>query len=247
MTVECSGFPPALPPELPAGWLRPSTPAAARAVQAEMAAHVQERDAMPPDEVRLIGGVDISTERFDPEQRVFAAVVSLDLPGLEQREAATAVERAPMPYIPGLLGFREVPALLTAWGRLARRPDLLLVDGHGRAHPRGLGIASHLGVVLGVPTIGVAKSILVGAPAGPLPDAPGARVPLLWQGREIGAVLRTRRGANPLYISVGHRVSLETAVEWVLRCGRGYRLPEPTRRAHLAANALRRLGGHATA
>jgi len=147
--------------------------------------------------------------------------------------------RAAMPYVPGLLGFREVPALLAAWEKLRAKPDLLLVDGHGVAHPRRLGIAAHLGVVLDVPAIGVAKSILVGAEDPPLPDEAGTETPLAWKGERIGTALRTRRRANPLYVSIGHRVSLPTAVAWVRRATVAHRLPEPTRHAHLAANALR--------
>jgi deoxyribonuclease V len=114
------------------------------------------------------------------------------------------------------------------------------VDGHGIAHPRGLGIAAHLGVVLDVPSIGVAKSPLVGRPEVPLGEEVGESAPLVWRGRVLGTLLRTRRRANPLYISVGHRVTLASAVGWVQRCATGYRLPEPTRQAHLAANVARR-------
>jgi deoxyribonuclease V len=144
-----------------------------------------------------------------------------------------------MPYVPGLLGFREIPALLAAWEKLRAKPDLVLVDGHGVAHPRRLGIAAHLGVMLDVPAIGVAKSVLVGGEDPPLADEPGAETPLVWRGERIGTALRTRRRSNPLYVSIGHRVSLETAVAWVRRATNTYRLPEPTRQAHLAANALR--------
>ncbi len=152
---------PALPPE----WLDPPDIATARAAQLALAARVVRDDAIGP--VRRIGGVDISSTRFDPEGRIYAAVVVLDWPGLQVVATATAEARATMPYVPGYLGFREVPALLTAWARLAEPPDLVLVDGHGIAHPRGFGIATHLGVVLDVPSIGVAKSPLVGRPEAP--------------------------------------------------------------------------------
>jgi deoxyribonuclease V len=218
--------------------LDPPDPAAARRAQTALAERVVREDAFG-GEVRLLGGVDVSNNRFDPEGRVFAAVVALSLPDLRVVETAGATARAAMPYIPGLLGFREIPALLAAWEKLGTKPDLLLVDGHGVAHPRRLGIAAHLGVVLDVPAIGVAKSVLVGAEDPPLAEEAGAETPLVWRGERIGAALRTRRRANPLYVSVGHRVSLETAVAWVRRATAGYRLPEPTRRAHLAANALR--------
>lgn len=188
--------------------------------------------------MRLIGGVDISCRRFDAERWVAAAVVVLTWPDLVLVETATARVRARLPYVPGYLGFREVPALLEAWAGLAAKPDLLLVDGQGLAHPRGFGVASHLGVVLDRPTIGVAKSILVGE-VGPVR---GDEAPLIWQGDRIGTALTTRAGAGPVYVSVGHRVSLEAAVGWVRGALRGYRLPEPTRLAHQAANAARRAG-----
>jgi deoxyribonuclease V len=214
------------------------TPAEARALQPVLAARVEEADRLA--EVRLVAGVDVSTTRFDPERLVYAAVVLLAWPGLEVVETATAVQRAALPYIPGLLGFREVPALEEAFGRLRARPDLVMVDGHGRAHPRGLGIASHLGVVMDLPTIGVAKSVLVGKVEGGLAEEAGARAPLVWKGARIGIALRSRARANPLLLSTGHRVSLDTAVAWVERTLRGRRLPEPTRLAHEAAGMLRR-------
>ena len=223
---------------IPAEWLHPPDGAAARRAQTALADRVVREDAFG-GEVRLLGGVDVSNNRFDPEERVFAAVVALSVPDLRVVEAAGAVARAGMPYVPGLLGFREIPALLAAWEKLRTKPDLLLVDGHGVAHPRRLGIAAHLGVVLDMPAVGVAKSVLVGEADPPLPDEAGAETPLVWRGERIGTALRTRRRANPLYVSIGHRVSLETAVSWVRRATGGYRLPEPTRQAHLAANALR--------
>ncbi|MDI3306933.1 MAG: deoxyribonuclease V [Acetobacteraceae bacterium] len=223
---------------LPPDWLHPPDLATARAAQVEIAARVIQQDAYGP--VRFLGGVDISNSRFDPENRIFASVVVLSLPDLKVVETAGAEARATIPYIPGFLGFREIPALLLAWAKLGTKPDLVMVDGHGIAHPRGLGIAAQLGVVLDIPSIGVAKSPLVGHPDGELGEEAGAELPLVWKGRRLGTVLRTRRRANPLYISVGHRVSLESAVDWVKRAGTGYRLPEPTRQAHMAANAVRR-------
>ena len=225
-------------PGIPPDWLEPPDLAAAKAAQVALAARVVQQDAHPP--VRLLGGVDISNSRFDPEGRIYAAVVVLEWPGLRVVARASAEARASIPYIPGYLGFREVPALLVAWAKLDPKPDLVLVDGHGIAHPRGFGIAAHLGVVLDIPSIGVAKSPLVGAPAAPLGEEPGSEQPLVWKGRRLGTVLRTKRRSNPLWISVGNRVSLDSAVDWVKRCLAGYRLPEPTRQAHLAANEVRR-------
>jgi len=222
------------PPE----WLHPPDLEVARAAQRIMAERVVTEDAHGP--IARLGGADVSSERFDPERRVHAALVTLDAATLKPLAEAGETQVAAFPYVPGFLAFREVPALVAAWLRLDPKPDLLLVDGHGIAHPRGLGIASHIGVLLDLPTIGVAKSVLVGEMAGPLGPEPGDRVPLVWRGRVIAMALRTRARANPLYISVGHRVALESAVAWVLRAnGRGYRLPEPTRLAHLAANRQR--------
>jgi deoxyribonuclease V len=225
-------------PELPGALPFPTDAAAARRLMPALAERVETADRI--GDVRRIGGADASATRFDPDRAVYAAVVTLDWPSLEPVSQAGAVMRGGLPYIPGLLGFREVPALAEAWERLPARPDLVLMDGHGIAHPKGLGIACLLGLVLDVPVIGVAKSILVGQVEGELPDAPGATAPLVWKGRMIGTALRTRRGANPLYVSPGHRVSQETALRWVLAAGRGRRLPVPTQAAHDAAGALRR-------
>jgi deoxyribonuclease V len=222
---------------LPAAWLAPPDFAAAKLAQLSMAGLVVARDALGP--VRFIGGADISCLRFDATRRVWAAIVVLSWPELELVETAAAEITAGMPYVPGYLGFREVPALHAAWAKLRQRPDLVLVDGHGLAHPRRFGIACHLGVTLDVPSIGVGKSLLVGASAEPLPAAVGRTAPLLHKGEVIGMSLRSRARAGPLHVSVGHRVGLETAVDWVRRLGRGTRLPEPTRLAHLAANAAR--------
>lgn len=223
-------------PAIPSHWLHPADLKAARRAQEEMAAAVIARDE--PGVPRLLGGADISTQRFDPARRIFAALVTLDATGRELARA-TQADVARFPYVPGFLGFREVPALAAAWDWLDPKPEVLLMDGHGVAHPRGLGVATHLGLVLDWPTIGVAKTRLVGE-AGPLPDAVGAQVPLMWKGKQIGVVLRTRRGANPLFVSIGHRVSLARAVEVVMRAAEGRRLPAATRAAHDAANTLRR-------
>ncbi|MDO9500042.1 endonuclease V [Falsiroseomonas sp.] len=215
----------------------PATAAAARLLQPELAARVVPQDEIGP--VRVVAGADASTLRFDPTRTVHAAMVALDAENLAALGEAGATRSGGLPYVPGLLGFREVPPLAEAFAKLPRRPDLILVDGHGLAHPRGLGVACLLGVTLDVPTIGVAKSILVGTVEGDLPDMAGAQAPLVWQGRIIGIALRTRRGANPVYVSIGHRVSLPTALAWVVALGRGRRLPEPTRLAHAAATRVR--------
>lgn len=224
-------------PETPQHWLHPRDIAQARAAQTEMAARIVTTDDVPPSIARL-GGADVSNTRFDPTKRVHAALVTLDAATDAPLAIATETRVADFPYVPGYLGFREVPALAAAWTRLALKPDLLLVDGQGMAHPRGLGLACHLGLVLDVPTIGVAKSLLVGT-GEPGPE-PGDTAPLLWKGERIGTALRSRRGARPLYVSVGHRVSLGTAVAIVLAATRGRRLAAPIRAAHDAANLARR-------
>jgi deoxyribonuclease V len=224
-------------PRLPGAIPFPATAAEARRLIPDLAARVETADRI--GEVRVIGGADASSTRFDPTRTVHAAVVSLSWPALDAVAQAGAVTRGGLPYVPGLLGFREVPALAEAWAALDPRPDLVMMDGHGVAHPQGLGIACLLGLVLDVPVIGVAKSVLVGTVEGDLPDMAGARAPLVWKGRRIGTALRSRRGANPLYVSPGHRVSEETALAWVERCLRGRRLPVPTQAAHEAAGALR--------
>lgn len=223
-------------PELPPHWLHPRDIAQARATQAEMAAQLVLADDLPPGPLRL-GGADVSNSRCDPARRVYAALVTLDADGALLAQAAAA-RRADFPYVPGYLGFREVPALLACWAKLDPKPDVILVDGQGVAHPRGLGLACHLGLVLGVPTIGVAKSLLVGA--GEPGPAAGETAPITWRGKVIGTALRTRRGARPLYVSVGHRVSLGTAVAIVRAACDSRRLPAPIRAAHAAANDARR-------
>lgn len=209
-------------------------PNEARKLQTRLAAEVRCEDDLPP--VKLIAGVDVSMQRFATEG--FAAIVLLDVPSLEVVEVASVRMPLTLPYMPGLLSFRELPLVLAAWEKLTRRPDLVMVDGHGIAHPRGLGIAAHLGLALDVPALGCGKSVLVGRhePVGP---ARGSREPMIYRDKVIGWAMRTKERANPVYVSCGHRVSMETAVRWVLETGRGYRLPEPTRQAHLAANAAR--------
>jgi deoxyribonuclease V len=187
-------------------------------------------DAVGP--VRRVAGVDVGFENDGKVTR--AAVAVLDFPGLALAGRAVR-ESTRFPYIPGLLSFREAPAVLAAFKRLRAAPDLVLYDGQGIAHPRRFGIASHVGLLLDIPTIGVAKTRLVGEHRR-LPERKGAWVPLVERGETIGAVLRTRAGVTPLYVSIGHRVSLEAAVRWVMACTTRYRLPETTRWAHHLAS-----------
>lgn len=184
--------------------------------------------------VKYVAGVDMGFEAQGTISR--AAVAVLSFPELQLQESAIARRPTSFPYIPGFLSFREIPAVLNALEKLNTIPDLILCDGQGIAHPRRFGIACHLGLLVNMPTIGVAKSLLVGKHE-TVPESKGSWQPLRHRGETIGAVLRTRTGTKPLYISSGHRVSLPTAIAYVLRCTPKYRLPETTRIADkLASN-----------
>jgi deoxyribonuclease V len=183
--------------------------------------------------VRYVAGVDVGFEVEGTVTR--AAVAILQLEDLQLVDWAIARRPTTFPYIPGFLSFREVPAVLEALEKLTTPPDLLLCDGQGIAHPRRFGIACHLGLLSHLPSIGVAKSLLVGKHT-EVPEERGAWVPLTHKGERVGAVLRTRPGTKPLYISSGHRISLETAIAYVMRCTTKYRLPETTRHAHRLAS-----------
>ncbi len=204
--------------------------AEAKEIQRALAAQVVRRSEL--DTPRLIAGVDISGE--DRSGMATGAVVVLRFPELVLVEQSVVLQQISFPYVPGLLSFRETPLLLAACERLTVTPELFIADAQGIAHPRRLGLASHLGLLLDVPTIGCAKSILCGW-HGDLGEEPGAYAPLLDGDEVIGAALRTKRGVGPLYVSIGHKVDLDAALHWVMACLRGYRLPEPTRLAHLAA------------
>jgi len=207
------------------------SPAEAIAIQQQLRGEVEREDRLGP--VRHVAGVDVGFEEGGAITR--AAVAVLGFPALELKDYA--IFRAPtcFPYVPGLLSFREVPAVIRALEKLTVIPDLLLCDGQGIAHPRRFGIASHLGLLCDIPSIGVAKTRLIGKHAEP-PDQRGASVPLLDHGETIGAVLRTRAGVKPLYISIGHRIGLATALDYVMACLTRYRLPETTRWAHRLAS-----------
>ena len=205
------------------------------ALQRQLAAQVS-LSCGPTLRPRRVAGVDVSHEIHG--QRLFAAVVVLSWPDLQPLATASAEAEASFPYIPGLLSFRELPVLLEAFRRLPLRPDLVLVDGQGVAHPRRLGLASHLGLWLELPTIGCAKSRLCGE-HGPPGLYKGDQVPLIVDGEELGALLTTRDKVKPLYLSPGHRIDLAGAIPLVLSCTPRYRLPEPTRLAHQLTNQLR--------
>jgi deoxyribonuclease V len=209
-------------------------PAEAVALQQEWRARVELQPLPSPP--RTIAGCDISFNKY--EETVYAGVVVLSLPDLEVIEESGAISTARFPYIPGLLSFREVPALLEAWEKLSIEPDAVMLDGQGIAHPRRMGIGSHFGLLIERPTLGCAKSVLVGTFDDPAPER-GQWSPMTHRGETIGAALRTKNKVQPVYVSPGHLCDLPSAIELALQCHGGYRVPEPTRRAHLFVNTLR--------
>jgi len=207
------------------------TPTQARAIQDRLREQVVRQDDF--SHIETVAGLDIGFE--DRGETTRAAVVVLRFPGLELLERVLARCPTSFPYVPGLLSFREIPAALEARAKLRVEPDLLLCDGQGYAHPRRFGLACHLGLLTDLPSIGVAKARLIGT-HGTLDPQKGAQTRLLDDGEIIGALLRTRNGVRPVYVSVGHRIGLETALDYVLACTTRYRLPEPTRLAHRLAS-----------
>lgn len=215
----------------------PTTTTEALAIQESLRDRVLSTDQLDP--LHYVAGVDVGFE--DGGKTTRAAVAVLSFPDLMLQESTIARRPTPFPYIPGFLSFREVPAVLDALEKLTLMPQILLCDGQGIAHPRRFGIACHLGVLVDLPTIGVAKSRLVGKHAD-IPEARGEWVPLL-AGRGgaevIGAVVRSRPKTKPLYVSIGHRLCLETAIQYVMACTTRYRLPETTRWSHKLASVLK--------
>lgn len=212
------------------------TPKEAVQIQKQLSGRVREKNRL--ESVRFIAGADIAISRHPP--LAYAGVVVLSFPDLEIVETQQTVMELTFPYVPGLLAFRESPALLKTFEKLRQEPDLVMIDGQGLAHPRGFGIACHIGLWLEKPTIGCAKSRLFGE-HGPPAHERGSYAPLTGdQNRVIGAVLRTKDGTNPVYVSVGHRIDLPTAIRYTLDCARGYRIPEPTRQADLFVERIKR-------
>lgn len=205
------------------------SPKEAMALQTELAAHVCTEGSLSG--LDTVAGIDVSVRRGCAR----AAVVVVQLEGMVTLETVRSERAVSFPYVPGLLTFREGPVILDALAKLTTTPDVLLFDGHGRAHPRRMGIATHIGVLVDRPSVGCAKSRLCGTYKEPGSQR-GEYTLLYDDGEVIGAVLRTRTRVKPVYISTGHRASLAEAIHLVLRCGAGYKLPEPTRRAHLAAS-----------
>jgi deoxyribonuclease V len=211
------------------------TPREAVALQKSL----RERVILKPldREIETVAGADISFNKYEPT--LYAGIVVLRLPSLEVLEEVGVVSETRFPYVPGLLSFRESPPVLEAWSKLKTEPDAVMFDGQGIAHPRRVGIASHVGLIIARPTLGCAKSVLVGKYEEPPPER-GSWTPLVDKGETVGAALRTKDRVNPIYVSPGHLIDLAGAIELTLKCNGGYRQPEPTRRAHLLVNALRR-------
>src|SRR5256885_6571753 len=205
----------------------------------ELQKNLRERVRLQPltEEIETIAGADISFNKF--EATVYAGIVVLKLPTLEVVEEVGVVSETKFPYVPGLLSFREAPSVLEAWAKLKIEPDAVMFDGQGIAHPRRVGIASHVGLLINRPTLGCAKSVLVGKYEEPEKER-GSWTELVDKGEIVGAAVRTKTNVQPIYVSPGHLIDLEGALNLTLACDGGYRQPEPTRRAHLLVNAPRR-------
>lgn len=204
----------------------------ARIIQQTLAAHVSTIDTF--NSITYVAGVDVGYNKNTNEQ--IAAAVLFDTRTNSLIETVLATRPILFPYIPGFLSFREIPVILEALKKLSVTPDLLICDGHGIAHPRRLGIASHLGVLLDMPTIGCAKKILVGTVDETLAEQRGAQVPLIYKQECLGMAVRTRTHCKPVYVSTGHRISLATSVAWIITLATRYRLPDPT---HYADKAVK--------
>jgi deoxyribonuclease V len=210
------------------------SPEEAIALQKKLAAQVITADRLP-EPIKIVAGIDVAYN----EAQAFAAVVLMEADTGKVQKVVSADTPARFPYVPGLLSFREVPVIMLALEKVSERPDLVLCDGQGIAHPRRFGIACHIGVLYDLPTIGCAKTRLTGKAEEPA-STKGSYSDLVHKGETIGAVLRTRDNVNPLYISPGHRVSVPTAINWVLELTTRYRLPEPTRLADQLVGQIKR-------
>lgn len=210
------------------------SPGEARRLQGELAPRVRAGPSLGLARVRYVAGADVSTQG----DRGYATVAVLSFPELSVVEVRGYEAPLSFPYVPGLLAFREIPAVVGALEKIESEVDALILDAHGLAHPRGMGLASHLGLFVDVPTVGCAKRRLVGEHEEPGPEK-GSRTDLVRRKKVVGKVVRTRARVSPVYVSVGNRIDLDSAVELVLACCTKYRLPETTRQAHNAANRLR--------
>ena len=211
------------------------SPAEARALQGELASRVVAGPTLDLGSVRYVAGADVSTQG----DRAYGTVVVLDFPALSVVEAQGFKAPLEFPYVPGLLSFREMPSLLGALKKVETAADVVVLDAQGLAHPRRMGLASHVGLFIDVPTVGCAKSVLVGKFEEPGLEK-GSATELMHRGDIVGRAVRTREKVSPVYVSVGNGIDLDSCVELVLACCTRYRLPEPTRQAHNAANRLRR-------
>jgi deoxyribonuclease V len=211
------------------------SPEEAIRIQKELRQQIQLQPLPKP--VQYIAGADISFNKYSPT--VYAGIVVMQYPSLQVVDKAGIIDTATFPYIPGLLAFREVPALIKAWEQLTIQPDVLVLDGHGIAHPRRMGIATHFGVLMNVPALGCAKSLLTGKYTEP-ENQIGAYADLNDKGELIGKVLRTKKNCKPVYVSPGNMITMDESLELILQCIRKYRIPEPTRLAHNYVNELRR-------
>ena len=214
------------------------TPKEAVGLQRELAGRHITNTPLPS--CTFIAGADVSYNRRSPT--LYAGVVVLRVDDLSVVERRGVVAETTFPYVPGLLSFREVPVVLQAFAQLEQRPDAIMCDGQGYAHPRRIGLACHLGLWLDIPCFGCAKSLFVGE-HGELDNDMGAQAELIDKEEVIGAVVRTRTGVNPVYVSAGHRIDLASSVRLTLCTGGGYRVPEPTRQAHLFVNEMRQRAG----
>ncbi len=210
------------------------TPAQAIELQKELRAQIRIEPLSKP--VQTIAGADISFNKY--EETVYAGIIVLSFPGLQELEKSTVISKTSFPYIPGLLSFREIPSLIKAWNQLKIKPDLLVLDGQGIAHPRRMGIATHFGLITDTSTMGCAKSLLTGK-FELLPEAAGSESLIYDRDEVIGAALRTKNKVNPVFISPGHRINLDQSLEIIKQCITGYRIPDPTRKAHLLVNQIR--------
>jgi deoxyribonuclease V len=207
------------------------------AVELQKSLRARVRLAPLKKRIETIAGADISFNKFSTT--VYAGIVVLRLPQLEVVEEVGVVSETSFPYVPGLLSFRETPSVLEAWSKLKTEPDAVMFDGQGIAHPRRVGIASHVGLLIERPTLGCAKSVLVGKYQEPEAER-GHWTELIDKGEVVGAAVRTKNNVQPIFVSPGHLIDLEGAIRLTLESDGGYRQPEPTRRAHLLVNALRR-------
>jgi deoxyribonuclease V len=209
----------------------------AKKIQLNLRSQLTFHNKTDLSQINTVAAADISFNRYDDQ--LYAAVVLLNFADLSLINVYSNQAKASFPYIPGFLSFREIPPLLEIFKDFSSKPDILICDGQGIAHPRGFGLASHLGIILDTPAIGCAKSILVGIFTEPA-SARGSTSPLIYQDRQVGSAVRTRDGVKPVFISVGYKLNLAAAVQIVLQCSPRYRIPEPLRLAHREVNEIRK-------